>query len=53
MEQTKQFLEGWQVNEEHTRLFKLFYARDYLMAVQFIKDIAKMDALETKNCPSF
>ncbi len=31
----------------------MFYARDYLMAVQFVKDIAKMDALSTRNCPSF
>jgi hypothetical protein len=31
----------------------MFYARDYLMAIQFVKDIAKMDALTTRNCPSF
>jgi len=47
------FLQGWKYNENCTRMYRTFYARDYLMAVQFIKDVAKMDALSTRNCPSF
>ena len=27
--------------------------KDYLMAIKFLNEIAKMDALTTKNCPSF
>jgi pterin-4a-carbinolamine dehydratase len=47
------FIEGWQFNDEYTRMYRMFYARDYLMAIQFVKDIAKMDALTSRNCPSF
>jgi len=52
-ENMAKFLEGWKFNDAHTRMFRSFYARDYLMAVQFMKDVAKMDALSTRNCPSF
>jgi len=52
-EALKTFLDGWKLNPEHTKLQKIFYCQDYLMAVQFVKDIAKMDALTHKNCPSF
>ena len=48
-----EFIKGWKFNENYTRMQRVFYARDYLMAVQFVKDIAKMDALSTRNCPSF
>eukprot|EP01017_Pseudomicrothorax_dubius_P028265 TRINITY_DN3350_c0_g1_i1.p1 TRINITY_DN3350_c0_g1~~TRINITY_DN3350_c0_g1_i1.p1 ORF type:complete len:145 (-),score=28.83 TRINITY_DN3350_c0_g1_i1:35-469(-) len=53
METVKPFMQGWKLNEEHTQLIRLFYTRNYLMAVQFIKDVAKIDALSTRNCPSF
>jgi Pterin-4a-carbinolamine dehydratase len=52
-ESISKFIEGWKFNEDYTRMYRMFYARDYLMAVQFIKDIAKMDALSSRNCPSF
>ena len=52
-EGAKEFLVGWKLDNEYTKLIKMFYIRDYLLAVQFIKDIAKMDALSHKNCPSF
>lgn len=48
-----QFINGWKFNENYTRMYRCFYARDYLMAVQFVKDIAKVDALSSRNCPSF
>jgi len=48
-----EFIKGWKFNENYTRMYRSFYARDYLMAVQFVKDIAKMDALGSRNCPSF
>lgn len=47
------FIQGWKLNDAHTRLYRSFYARDYLLAVQFVKDIAKVDALDSRNCPSF
>ena len=47
------FINGWNFNDNHTRMYRCFYARDYLLAVQFLKDIAKIDALNTRNCPSF
>ena len=49
----KDFMDGWKFNEDYTRLYRCFYAKDYLLAVQFMREIAKMDALTYKNHPSF
>lgn len=49
----KEFLDGWKFNEEHTIIYRYFYCSNYLSAVQFMKDIAKIDALTTNNTPSF
>jgi pterin-4a-carbinolamine dehydratase len=46
-------LKGWKVDDKATMLYRFFYAKDYLNAVQFIKEVAKLDALSTKNQPSF
>jgi hypothetical protein len=46
-------MKGWNFNETYTKIERYYYAQDYPMGVQFIKDIAKMDALSTKNSPSF
>lgn len=43
--QLKEFLEGWKIGEESRSLYRHFYMEDYLMGVQFVKDIAKIDAL--------
>lgn len=40
-----EFIVGWNLNEERTRLIKYYYIEDYTMAIQFLKDIAKIDAL--------
>ncbi|KAL4439509.1 hypothetical protein ABPG74_003911 [Tetrahymena malaccensis] len=47
------FVKGWNLNEDKTRLIRYFYIEDYIMAVQFLKDVAKIDALNFQNCPSF
>lgn len=49
----REFLQGWKLKENSRRLIKDFYFEDYPLAIQFLKEIAKIDALVTKNCPSF
>ncbi|CAD8071797.1 unnamed protein product [Paramecium sonneborni] len=49
-ETMKPMIEGWKVTD--LRLYKYFYTEDYLSGIQFIKDVSKIDALSTKNCPS-
>ena len=49
----KGFLKGWKLTENCRILCRNFYFEDYPMAVQYLKEIAKIDALTTKNCPSF
>ncbi len=49
----KDFLQGWKLNDPYRMLIRDFYFEDYPLAVQFMKEIAKIDALSTKNCPSF
>jgi pterin-4a-carbinolamine dehydratase len=53
LETIKPFVKGWKLNESSTILYRYFFTEDYPMGVQFIKEIAKIDALSTKNCPSF
>lgn len=49
----KEFLGGWNLCSAGRRLVRNFYFEDYPLAIQFLKEIAKIDALSTKNCPSF
>lgn len=39
------FLKGWSFDTEHKKLIRYFFIEDYILGVQFIKDIAKIDAL--------
>ncbi|KRX07970.1 Transcriptional coactivator/pterin dehydratase [Pseudocohnilembus persalinus] len=48
-----EFINGWQIQQDSRRLVKHFYIEDYLMGIQFIKEVAKIDALSSRNCPSF
>lgn len=52
-EELKGFIQGWKISDNYLSLYRYFYTEDYLMAVQYMKDIAKIDALEYKNCPGF
>lgn len=49
----RDFLIGWNLNESCKALCRNYYFEDYPLAIQFLKEIAKIDALTTKNCPSF
>ena len=49
----KDFLQGWKLTSPYRMLIRDFYFEDYPLAVQYLKEIAKIDALSTKNCPSF
>lgn len=47
----KEFMEGWHVDE--FRLHRYFYSEDYLNAIEYVREIAKLDSVSTKNCPGF
>ena len=49
----KDFLIGWKLISSSRRLIRLFYFEDYPLAIEFLREIAKIDCLTTRNCPSF
>jgi pterin-4a-carbinolamine dehydratase len=46
-ETTKEFITGWKIDENHKKLYRNFFCEDYPSGIQFIKDIARMDAEQT------
>ena len=49
----KDFLSGWKLSNDFRRLNRVFYFEDYTLAIEFLREIAKIDCLSTRNCPSF
>ena len=49
----EKFLNDWKISEDARKIYRYYYTEDYPSAVQFIKEVAKIDVLSTKNCPSF
>lgn len=49
----RDFLFGWKLASGARRLIRVFYFEDYPLAIEFLKEIAKIDSLTTRNCPSF
>lgn len=46
-------IEGWKPTPDFLRLNRHFFTEDFAAGVAFVKEVARIDSLSTKNCPGF
>jgi pterin-4a-carbinolamine dehydratase len=49
----KVFIEGWRFNEDHTRLYRYFYCKDFEGLMRFVNEMAGADLKSVNNKPEF